>query len=283
MTLQVTESEFRLLRDLIEERCGIFLGDEKQYLIENRLAGLAEESKCKSFGNFYLRIKSSPRSADLWNAVVDAMTTNETLWLRDLHPFTVLKEHLFPKLYQEIGQGKRKTIDIWSAACSTGQEPYSIAMTALDHYQKTGEEKSCREQVRILATDISSAALSKAMEGEYDNTAIVRGLPQDKLNRYFTRQDDSWVLTASVKQMVAFKKTNLQEPLFGLGRFDIIFLRNVIIYFSDTLKKDLLERIARILKPGGYLFLGAGETVRGYTSSFNLVEHNGCIFYQVKT
>jgi chemotaxis protein methyltransferase CheR len=154
-------------------------------------------------------------------------------------------------------------------------------MTALDYYQKAGGEKPCHEQVRILATDISSAALSKAIAGRYDNTSIVRGLPPDKRNRYFTRQDDSWVVKPDVKQMVAFKKTNLQESLFGMGKFDIVFLRNVIIYFSDAFKKDLLDRIARNLKPGGYLFLGAGETVRGYSSSFNLVEDNGCIFYQV--
>ena len=283
MTLQAKESEFRLLRDIIEARCGIFLGDEKKYLIENRLTDLVEQSKCKSFGDFYLRVKSSPPSADLWNAVVDAMTTNETLWLRDQHPFTILREQLLPKLNEEIRKGKRDAIDIWSAACSTGQEPYSIAMTALDYYENAGGEKACLKQVRILATDISSAALSKAIAGQYDNTSIVRGLPQDKRDRYFTRQNDSWVLRPSVKQMVAFKKINLQEPLFGLGRFDIVFLRNVIIYFSDTFKKDLLERIARILKPGGYLFLGAGETVRGYTSSFNLVEQGGCIFYQAAT
>lgn len=283
MTLQVKESEYRLLRDLIETRCGIFLGDEKQYLIESRLTGLAKKSKCKSFGDFYLKIKDSPPSAELWNAVVDAMTTNETLWLRDLHPFTILGEYLLPKLNNDIREGKRNTIDIWSAACSTGQEPYSIAMTALDYYENAGGKKSYRDQVRILATDISSTALSKAMAGLYDNTSIVRGLPQEKRDRYFTRQDDSWVVNPSVKQMVAFKRANLLEPFFGLGRFDIVFLRNVMIYFSDSFKKDLLERIARILKPGGYLFLGTGETVRGYTSSFNLVERNGCILYQVTT
>jgi chemotaxis protein methyltransferase CheR len=283
MTLQVTDSEFKLLRDLIEERCGIYLGDEKQYLIENRLASLAEGSQCSSFGEFYIRIKNSSASADLWSAVVDAVTTNETLWLRDQHPFIVLEELIFPQFGEEIQEKKRDTISIWSAACSTGQEPYSIAMTALDFYNKAGGERACREQVQVLATDISSAALSTAMAGKYDNGSILRGLPLEKRNRYFTKQEDFWFVAENVKQMVAFKKINLQEPFFGLGRFDVVFLRNVIIYFSDSFKEDLLNRIARMLKPGGYLFLGAGETVHGYTSAFRVKEHNGCIFYQLKT
>ena len=283
MTLQVTDSEFRLLRDLIEERCGIFLGDEKQYLVENRLTTLAEASQCSNFGEFYIQIRNSSASADLWEAVVDAMTTNETLWLRDQHPFTVLEEIILPQFAREIQEKKRETITIWSAACSTGQEPYSIAMTALDFYSKAGAERTCPEHVQILATDISSKALATAMEGRYDNGSIVRGLPLEKRNRYFTKQDDFWVITENVRQLVTFKKTNLQEPFFWLGRFDVIFLRNVIIYFSDSFKKDLLNRIARMLNPEGYLFLGGGETVHGYTSSFRVLEHNGGIFYQLKT
>ena len=283
MTLQVTDSEFKLLRDLIEERCGICLEDDKHYLIENRLTNLAEESKCSNFGEFFIRIKNSAASADLWGAVVDAMTTNETLWLRDQHPFSVLKDLIFPQLSEELQKKTRSTIDIWSAACSTGQEPYSIAMTALDFYNKAGGERACREQVRILATDISSAALSTAMAGKYDHGSILRGLPLDKRNRYFAQQDDFWFVTENVKQMVAFKKTNLQEPFLGLGRFDVIFLRNVIIYFSDDFKTDLLNRIAGMLKPGGYLFLGGGETVHGYTSAFRVKEGERCIYYQLKT
>ena len=283
MTLQVTNSEFKLLRDLIEERCGIYLEDDKHYLIENRLTDLAEESKCSSFGEFFIRIKNSSASADLWGSVVDAMTTNETLWLRDEHPFTVLKDLVLPQFDEELQEKKRSTIDIWSAACSTGQEPYSIAMTALDYYQKAGGEKACREQVRILATDISSAALSTAMAGKYDDGTMLRGLPSEKRNRYFTKQDNRWLVTENVKQMVAFRKTNLQEPFLGLGRFDVIFLRNVIIYFSDDFKKDLLNRIAATLKPGGYLFLGGGETVHGYTSAFHVKEGKSCIYYQLKS
>jgi chemotaxis protein methyltransferase CheR len=283
MTLRLKKSEFRLLRNIIETRCGIFLGEEKEYLVEHRLTGLAKDSQCKSFGEFCRRINKSPPSSDLWNAVIDAITINETLWLRDLHPFTVLREDLLPKLHQSIREGKRNTINIWSAACSTGQEPYSIAMTALDYYENAGGQKPCRDQVRILATDISSAALSKAAAGQYDNASIIRGLPQETRDRYFTRQDDSWAVKPSVKQLVAFKMANLLDPLFGLGRFDIVFLRNLIIYFSEPIKKDLLERIAGMIKPGGYLVLGAGETVRGYTSSFNPVEYNGCILYRAAT
>jgi chemotaxis protein methyltransferase CheR len=156
-------------------------------------------------------------------------------------------------------------------------------MTALDFYQTAGGEKACRQQVHILATDISSAALSTAMAGKYDDLTMLRGLPSEKRNRYFTKQDNSWLVAEDVKQMVAFRKTNLQEPFLGLGRFDVVFLRNVIIYFSDDFKKDLLNRIAATLKPGGYLFLGGGETVHGYTSAFRVKEGKSCIYYQLKS
>ncbi len=281
MTLRATESEFKLIRDLIQKRCGILLGDEKQYLIENRLAGLAQESGCASFGDFYLQMKGCSPSAKLWSAVVDAMTTNETSWLRDLHPFRILKECLLPRFREEIMAGQRDSIRIWSAACSTGQEPYSIAMTALDYYQTNGGREACHEQVRVLATEISSAALSTAKAGIYDNGSILRGLPSENLGRYFKNKDDFWVVDESPRQMVTFRQINLQEPITNLGQFDIVFLRNVIIYFSDAFKEELLNRIARLLSPGGYLFLGTGETVLGYTSAFDPIEHNGAIYYQV--
>ena len=151
-------------------------------------------------------------------------------------------------------------------------------MTALDYYRQWGGKQVCRQQIQILATDISSTVLSKAVEGKYDNTAMLRGLPHNKRTRHFTQQDDIWTAKNEVKEMVTFKKINLQEPFSGLGRFDIVFLRNVIIYFSDSFKKELLNRVARILKPGGYLFLGAGETVHGYTSAFDVVECHGAIY-----
>ncbi len=283
MTMRVTETEFNLLRNLIKERIGISLGDEKQYLIENRLTRLAGETDCNNFGEFYVRIKNCQPSARLWSAVVDAITTNETSWLRDQHPFVILSERLFPQFYREIREGKRKSVNIWSAACSTGQEPYSIAMKALEFYRTAGGEKACREQVQILATDISSEALSVAMAGKYDRFSTLRGLPEESVPRFFQKRDDFWFVNECVKQIVAFKKINLQEPLFGFGKFDVVFLRNVIIYFSDSFKQDLLNRIARVLNPGGYLFLGTGESATGYTSVFDVVEHGGALFYQVKT
>jgi chemotaxis protein methyltransferase CheR len=283
MALRVGEQEFRLLRDLIEKRSGILLGNEKQYLIENRLSPLVRALKCHSYGDFYLKVKESPPTGELWTSVMDAMTTNETSWLRDRHPFVALRERLFPQFQEEIRAGKRQGINIWSAACSTGQEPYSIAMTALDCYRTCGGEKACDEQVRILATDISKAVLFRAMDGRYEPQSLRRGLPEEYLNRYFDRQDEGWTVGQKVKNLVTFKQINLQEPFVGLGPFDIVFLRNVIIYFGDKFKQELLNRIARVLAPGGYMFLGTGETVRGYTMGFDMREHSGAVFYQVSS
>ncbi len=281
MTARITEPEFKLLRDFIEKQCGVLLGDDKAYLIENRLAGLLEESACSSFGEFYLKLKNSPSSRQLRELTVDAITTNETFWLRDQHPFDIFRERLLPEFREEILLGKREKINIWSAACSTGQEPYSIAMTALDFYRTSGGTPACREQVQILATDISSDAISGAKAGKYDAAAMARGLPSD-MERHFQKENASWVIRDNLKEMIAFKQFNLQGPFVGLGQFDAVFLRNVIIYFSDTFKQDLLNRVARLLTPSGYMFLGAGETISGYTMAFDVLEHGGAIYYQVK-
>ncbi|MCP4690551.1 MAG: hypothetical protein GY859_21030, partial [Desulfobacterales bacterium] len=155
MKLRVTPREFALLRDYIQDLCGILLQDEKAYLIENRLSGLAEKLGCRTFGELYLKVKNSPRGQDLQNQVVVAITTNETLWFRDGRPFRIMAERILPMLYGRIESGERAGINIWSAACSTGQEPYSIAMTVLDYLASAGSPPADLERVSILATDIS--------------------------------------------------------------------------------------------------------------------------------
>ncbi len=287
--MYTTELEFQQFRDFIEDHCGIFLEKEKKYLIETRLSNLIVESECKSFGEFYIKLKKSSLFGQLLEKVVDALTTNETLWFRDEKPYQILEEIIFPEFQQKIESGKREKIDIWSAACSAGQEPYSIAIKALDFLPSISEEEtnpisSFTNHINILATDISSSILHSAKQGKYNATAIKRGLPNEILEQYFCKNQNSWYINPEVKNMINFKQLNLKVPFSGLvGHFDIIFLRNVIIYFSDAFKKILFERIIRVLNPRGYLFLGAGESAGGYTEAFEPLRFNDFIYYRLKT
>ncbi len=285
MPLRITAQEFRLLSDFIEAECGVLLGNEKAYLIENRLSNLAKASGCRTFGEFYVKLKHSSRSDRIRSAVTDAITTHETLWFRDGYPFRVLQESLLPEFQKDIRAETRDSVRIWSAACSTGQEPYSIAITALDFYLKTGiGAESCHSQVAVLATDVSEKVLSAARTGRYDINAVSRGLLPGHLERHFRKEGNEWVLEPKIKKMVTFRQMNLKEPISSnIGYFDIIFLRNVIIYFSEEFKKILFARAARLMNRGGYLFLGAGETVGGYSDAFDIIEYEGMIFYRIKS
>lgn len=282
MTLHVTEMEFKLLRDLIYEHSGIFLPDNKTYLIETRLADLVKELRCASFGELYIKAKSSPEAGRLCGLLVDAITTNETSWFRDRYPYQILREHILPEFDKQMMTGKRKRINIWSAACSTGQEPYSLAITVLDFYNDSNKDSACHNWVHIHATDISSTSLAQAIEGRYDNISINRGLEQKHLDRYFQKHNNSWTLNDRVKDMVSFQPCNLKSLMMKGESFDIVFLRNVMIYFSDSLKRELFDRIANILVPQGYLFLGTGETVNGYTTKFEMIENQRAIYYRLR-
>lgn len=282
MTVRLTDLEFKLLRDLIYEQSGIFLTDNKAYLVEARLANLLEKSRSSSFGEFYLKVKNPAQSGALCNQMVDAITTNETSWFRDQHPYQVLKKKLLPELETQISAGQRKRISIWSAACSSGQEPYSLAMTILDFYGAKNNDSACHNWVNILATDISTSSLAMAAEGRYDAVSMNRGLQQDQLERYFKKKDQVWIVEDRVKKMVSFRPYNLKSPTLGNQTFDIIFLRNVMIYFPDSLKRELFDHMASHLAPGGYLFLGTGETSSGYTSRFEMLEFERAIYYRVR-
>jgi len=277
MSTEISADEFELLRGYIEEQCGIALGDEKAYLIETRLTKLMIENGCENFGEFYRLIKKDPRSG-LRDKIVDAMTTNETLWFRDNHPFTILTEKLLPPLTDELRAGKRGPVRIWSAASSTGQELYSIAMTIQEYCRAhPGVEPG---QFELLGTDISPSALFIATAGRYDPIAMKRGLPDSLRDRYFKQDGRVWILDEGIRKMATFKKFNLQDSTMGLGTFDIVFLRYVAIYFSDDLKKQIFSNITRVLSPGGHLIIGAVESLRGYSDAFELVTHAGGNYYR---
>lgn len=278
----ITKEEFHLIRDYIEKECGIALNEEKMYLVESRLASLIAENGCTSFTDFYLKVKTSANE-QLKTKIINAITTNETLWFRDEKPFAVLKEKLFPEFSAKLERGEKNQVRIWSAASSTGQEPYSIAMVA---HEFSTKERRGRELVNgklsILATDISSAALQIAQNARYNPIVMSRGISDDLKQRYFEQQGPVWVLKNEIKQMVRFQQFNLQHPFSAFGKFDIIMLRNVAIYFSCDFKKELFKKVAQALNPGGYLFLGTSEALVGYSNDFVSIGHNNYTYYQLK-
>ena len=283
MTVDLNPQEFSLLSQFIEQKSGISLKENKAYLIKNRLSHLVTEYGCRSFAEFYFRLRNEPERSPMVISVVDAITTGETSWFRDRHPFRILRDRFFPEYCREIAAGRRSGIKVLSIGCSTGQEPYSIAMTALDAYGAFGAEKACLEQVGITGADISNLCLETARKAEYDAVAMGRGLSSEYRDRYFRPSGKgTWLIREKVRDLVSFRSFNIGEDLRDLGLFDIVFLRNVIIYFSDQMKRDIFEKMVRIMKPGAILFLGTGETVSGYTALFRILEDEGAIYYGLK-
>lgn len=275
--MPVTQSEFNAFRQFLENKSGIVLGDNKQYLVTSRLKKLKDEHGIKTLTELMTRMQAQPRGA-LQEQVVDAMTTNETLWFRDTFPYEVMKNKVLPELLQ---QQPNQRLRIWSAACSSGQEPYSLSMT-IDEYERANLGQA-KPSVQILATDLSPSMLQACREGEYDSLAIARGLSQERLQRYFRKTPTGrWVIDPAIKNRVEFRLLNLLDSYAALGKFDVIFCRNVLIYFSAEAKKDILTRMHASLKPGGYLFLGASEALNALPELYSMVQCNPGIIYQTK-
>lgn len=279
MSLAKTRAEYVEFRDFLQDNCGILLGDNKDYLVESRLKPLADRFAFVSLGELVFRMKSVGGAA-LREAVIDAMTTNETLWFRDMHPFQILKERLFREMDER--KGGSAPLAIWSAACSTGQEPYSIAMCA----EEARLEMKARLAggVRIVSTDISSSALAIANKGIYESLALGRGMSEERLRRHFNRlNDQQWQVKSTFKSMIEFRTLNLMENFSRLGqKFDIVFCRNVLIYFSADLKQDILSRIHGVLAKDGYLILGAAESLSNMGDKFEMVQCRPGIIYRAK-
>jgi chemotaxis protein methyltransferase CheR len=269
--------DFEQFRVFLEKACGILLGENKQYLVSSRLNKLMEQQGIKSLGELVQRIQAQPRGG-LREQVVDAMTTNETLWFRDTYPFEVLKNKVIPEFIKN-NPGQR--LRMWSAACSSGQEPYSISM-AIDEFERSNLGQ-LKMGAQIVATDLSGSMLNNCETGEYDSLAIARGLSQERLQRYFdTKGPGRWAVKPAIRSRVEFRSFNLLDSYAALGKFDIVFCRNVLIYFSAQVKKDILLRIHSTLKPGGYLFLGASEALNGLPDHYQMVQCSPGIIYQAK-
>jgi chemotaxis protein methyltransferase CheR len=269
--------DFEQFRVFLEKACGILLGENKQYLVSSRLNKLMEQQGIKSLGELVQRIQAQPRGG-LREQVVDAMTTNETLWFRDTYPFEVLKNKVIPEFIRN-NPGQR--LRMWSAACSSGQEPYSISM-AIDEFERSNLGQ-LKMGAQIVATDLSGTMLTNCKTGEYDSLAIARGLSQERLQRYFdTKGPGRWAVKPAIRSRVEFRSFNLLDSYASLGKFDVVFCRNVLIYFSAQVKKDILLRIHSTLKPGGYLFLGASEALNGLPDHYQMVQCSPGIIYQAK-
>jgi len=271
----VTAEDYQSFRKLLEDACGIVLGDNKQYLVTSRLTKLISDNEIGSFSTLMKRMKVDGK---LRNRIMDAMTTNETSWFRDVYPFDILKEKLLPELIKT----QLRTIRIWSAACSTGQEPYSLSMMVQEYLQSKPGSLSTNA-VQIIGTDISPSVLAVAKSGVYEGVAVSRGLPQERKARFFRETSAGWEVGADIKKRVSFRELNLMQSYTLLGRFDIIYCRNVLIYFSTELKRDILARMAKCLNPGGFLVLGGSESITNYSNEFDLIRWRNGVIYQLKS
>ena len=270
----ITAPGFKQFSNFLESRCGIVLTDNKQYLVQCRLAKLMQELSFNTLEQLVSAMSlSSGRS--LTDKIVDVMTTNETLWFRDTHPYDVLDK----KLFIELLNTSSSHMKIWSAACSTGQEPYSISMVASEFI--AANPKSRGAKLEIVATDISSTALQAARKGEYELFALGRGLSKIRLEKFFNQVDtDTWGVKQQIKAAVAFKAINLLESYSMIGQQDVIFCRNVLIYFSSDLKRQILAKMHTQLKKGGYLVLGASESLTGMSDKFQMINYRPGIIYK---
>ncbi|RUM87348.1 MAG: protein-glutamate O-methyltransferase CheR [Thermodesulfatator sp.] len=243
---------FNFFTLLVEKVSGISLKTGKEYLVENRLNELARALGYRDHEELY-QVARGRLTRDLLDQIVDALTTNETYFFRDQHPFEALRKHIIPELKEKRADLKKMVF--WSAACSTGQEPYSLAILLKEYFSDL--LRSWR--VEILASDISESALKKAREGIYTQIEVNRGLPVTFLVKYFQQVGSHWKISEELKGLVKFRKINLVEPLQGMGSFDVILCRYVLIYFSPSMKKRVWENLCRVLNPGGYILLGSTE------------------------
>jgi len=275
----VTDKEFDQnhyvsFSDFLERACGIVLGENKQYLVRSRLTPLIKQFSCGSINAYIDTVIKG--NLQYQTAAIEAMTTNETLWFRDSYPFKLLEDPILSKF-----SSKKTGFRIWSAACSSGQEAYSIAMTILNF--KKQRSNGFRAGIEIVGTDISQDMLQRCRSAEYDQLSISRGLPEQFKSDFFEPADNSKLrLKPHVKALAKFSSINLLDSYSSLGQFDIIFCRNVLIYFSPEVKKQILQKIAACLQDDGILFLGASESISGLTDKFDMVRCNPGLYYVKK-
>jgi chemotaxis protein methyltransferase CheR len=284
--MEISEQEFDLLRRYIHDLCGITISDDKLYLIQQRLEPVVLAVGCRGFGEFYQKLNQSPL-LKINEQIINAITTNETFFFRDEHTFIAFKEYILPKLGQIIQERKARDssrkgpqVSLWSAGASTGQESYSLAM--LIHAYATANKflGISKADFRLLATDISSETLSKAMAGGYSEMEVKRGLSPDQITKYFNKNGMHWVIKESIRTMVEFRQNNLAKPFIVLDGFDVILCRNVMIYFDHITKVRMVDHFYDTLSEGGFLILGAPENLYGITDKFEPVYYGDTLIYK---
>ncbi|NQV47356.1 MAG: protein-glutamate O-methyltransferase [Rhodospirillaceae bacterium] len=260
--------DFEYLSTLVKGQSGLVLTEDKGYLLESRLLPVARKRGLKGLEELVDTLKHH-EDKQLINDVTEAMTTNESFFFRDIKPFDLFRNHVLPHLLKN--RTDRKSFRIWCAAASSGQEPYSLAMTIKEEAAKLASWKT-----EIVGTDISKEILEKAKAGLYSQFEVQRGLPIQLLLKYFQKQDDMWQADAALRAMIQFREYNLLANLMPLGKFDVVFCRNVLIYFDQETKGKVLDQIASLMPDDGILFLGGAETVLGITEMFKpITGHRG--------
>lgn len=275
-TKQLDDKSYHQFRTFLEQQCGIVLGENKQYLVKSRLAPLMSKFNLASLSDLVTKTLSATER-QLRAAVIDAMTTNETLWFRDEYPFELLKKRILPAL-----KTKSTPLKIWSAASSSGQEPYSIAMSIKEYQQ--ANPGAFRAGVQIIGTDISTTMLEHCKYAHYDSLALSRGLSPERKKQFFEPGENGMSkVKDDIKSMVSFRQLNLLNSYSLMGKFDIVFCRNVLIYFAPEVKSQIISQIHGALNNDGTLFLGASESLSGLNQNFEMVRCNPGIIYQKST
>lgn len=268
----MADGDFDYIRELVRDQSALTLDDGKEYLVESRLEPLARRQGFLSYRHLVARLRTGP-SGDLHQRVVEAMTNNETSFFRDARVFGMLTTRILPALL--AARSTERSLNIWCAACSTGQEPYSVAMVLREQFPSL-----CNWNVRIIASDMSRDVLARAQAGCYSQFEISRGLPANLLVKYFVQHGAAWEIRPEIRGMVEFRDINLIRPWTRLPRLHCILMRNVLIYFDLESRKGILERAGRLLDPRGYLLLGGAETTTNLDESFEPVSHAGAVCFQ---
>ncbi len=273
--MQLEPTDYEFLRRLVRERAAIVLDLDQNYLIDARLTPLARREGLGSLRELAAILQRNGANG-LVDRVVEAMTTNETYFFRDVHPFEALRSHALPDLMQK--RAGERCLDLWCGACSSGQEPYSVAMLIREHFPILSTWS-----VRILASDISGEMLARAKEGKYTQIEVNRGLPANLLVKYFRKQGIGWCIQNELRRAIDFRQINLARSWPAMPQMDVVLLRNVLIYFDVETKKDILARVARLMKPDAFLILGGAETTVNLDSTFEWVRIGQATCYRRRT
>ncbi len=274
-TLEAPPVYFEFVRKLVLDRAAIVLDANKLYLVDGRLAPVAAKHGFPSVGAMVDAIHSKPYGA-VHEAIVEALTTNETSFFRDVAPFEALKKTILPDMIQR--RAAKRELSIWSAACSSGQELYSIAFTLREYFPALNSWN-----VKLLGTDLNAQMVERADKAVYNQSEVNRGLPASYLVKYFQRQGLYWKLDDSIRAMAAWRRLNLIEPWgAAVGPMDVVFLRNVLIYFSPDTKRRILAQVRKVLQPDGYMFLGGAETTMNLDAAFERFPCDGAVCYRMK-